>query len=129
MKTERPKPYTFIIRGLQWATVIERMFHVENDKDRDEWCAAISLVAGRLAEEDNQDVEMIDMAKTEDEMRRSLHISSKISSSKGRKIVSCFHFFHFFTALLTDVRRQNDFMSLSLSAFRSLHLTPPLISP
>uniref|UniRef100_A0A7N8XAW5 non-specific serine/threonine protein kinase n=1 Tax=Mastacembelus armatus TaxID=205130 RepID=A0A7N8XAW5_9TELE len=29
MKTERPKPNTFIIRCLQWTTVIERTFHVD----------------------------------------------------------------------------------------------------
>lgn len=34
MSTDRPKPYTFIIRGLQWTTVIERMFHVESESER-----------------------------------------------------------------------------------------------
>lgn len=35
MTFDRPKPYTFIIRGLQWTTVtIERMFHVESEKER-----------------------------------------------------------------------------------------------
>lgn len=34
MSVDRPKPYTFIIRGLQWTTVIERMFHVESEKER-----------------------------------------------------------------------------------------------
>ncbi len=34
MSIDRPKPYTFIIRGLQWTTVIERMFHVESEKER-----------------------------------------------------------------------------------------------
>uniref|UniRef100_A0A4W3GQ26 Uncharacterized protein n=1 Tax=Callorhinchus milii TaxID=7868 RepID=A0A4W3GQ26_CALMI len=29
MKTERPRPNTFIIRCLQWTTVIERTFHVD----------------------------------------------------------------------------------------------------
>ncbi|KAF0036878.1 hypothetical protein F2P81_009752 [Scophthalmus maximus] len=33
MKTERPKPNTFIIRCLQWTTVIERTFHTMNDFD------------------------------------------------------------------------------------------------
>ncbi|GIY28513.1 hypothetical protein CEXT_554751 [Caerostris extrusa] len=32
MKADRPKPFTFIIRGLQWTTVIERTFHVESEK-------------------------------------------------------------------------------------------------
>ena len=34
MSVERPKPYTFIIRGLQWTTVIERTFHVETERER-----------------------------------------------------------------------------------------------
>uniref|UniRef100_A0A667Z8Z7 non-specific serine/threonine protein kinase n=1 Tax=Myripristis murdjan TaxID=586833 RepID=A0A667Z8Z7_9TELE len=36
MKTERPKPNTFIIRCLQWTTVIERTFHVETPEERQE---------------------------------------------------------------------------------------------
>ncbi|XP_075232869.1 AKT serine/threonine protein kinase [Lycorma delicatula] len=50
MSVDRPKPYTFIIRGLQWTTVIERTFHVESDREREEWVAAIRGVADRLAE-------------------------------------------------------------------------------
>lgn len=34
MKSDRPRPFTFIIRGLQWTTVIERMFSVESEEDR-----------------------------------------------------------------------------------------------
>ena len=34
MKTERPRPNTFIIRCLQWTTVIERTFHVETTEER-----------------------------------------------------------------------------------------------
>lgn len=78
MSVDRPKPYTFIIRGLQWTTVIERTFHVESEKERfviiqivlffdtlcnfivilhrEEWMAAIQSVADRLAE--CEDVEM-----------------------------------------------------------------------
>lgn len=41
MSVDRPKPYTFIIRGLQWANVIERTFHVESERERQEWMEAI----------------------------------------------------------------------------------------
>lgn len=41
MSVDRPKPFTFIIRGLQWANVIERTFHVESEKERHEWMEAI----------------------------------------------------------------------------------------
>lgn len=41
MAIDRPKPFTFIIRGLQWTNVIERTFHVDSEKDRLEWMEAI----------------------------------------------------------------------------------------
>lgn len=41
MSVDRPKPFTFIIRGLQWANVIERTFHVESERERQEWMEAI----------------------------------------------------------------------------------------
>ncbi|EEB14423.1 RAC protein kinase DRAC-PK85, putative [Pediculus humanus corporis] len=58
MSVDRPKPYTFIIRGLQMTTVIERTFHVETEKEREDWVAAIRLVAARLAGIEDVDVEM-----------------------------------------------------------------------
>uniref|UniRef100_A0A674DUF9 non-specific serine/threonine protein kinase n=1 Tax=Salmo trutta TaxID=8032 RepID=A0A674DUF9_SALTR len=48
MKTERPKPNTFVIRCLQWTTVIERTFHVESNAEREEWMRAIQAVANGL---------------------------------------------------------------------------------
>ncbi|XP_054153882.1 RAC-alpha serine/threonine-protein kinase-like [Oppia nitens] len=85
MKTDRPKQFTFIIRGLQWTTVIERMFHVDNDKDRNEWCDAITFVAGSLSVEEERDVEMVDANRVQDEYRNKLHITTR-PSSKGRRI-------------------------------------------
>lgn len=54
MSVDKPKPYTFIIRGLQWTTVIERTFHVESEKEREEWVHAIRCVADRLAAESRE---------------------------------------------------------------------------
>lgn len=34
METERPRPNTFVIRCLQWTTVIERTFHVDSPDER-----------------------------------------------------------------------------------------------
>uniref|UniRef100_A0AC35U9Y1 Non-specific serine/threonine protein kinase n=1 Tax=Rhabditophanes sp. KR3021 TaxID=114890 RepID=A0AC35U9Y1_9BILA len=48
MKVERPKPNSFIIRGLQWTTVIERMFHAENSALREQWVLAIKAVSESL---------------------------------------------------------------------------------
>lgn len=43
MKVERPKPNTFLVRGLQWTTVIERMFNAETAEIRDAWINAIKV--------------------------------------------------------------------------------------
>ncbi|XP_031468208.1 RAC-beta serine/threonine-protein kinase-like [Phasianus colchicus] len=50
MKTERPRPNTFVIRCLQWTTVIERTFHVDSPEEREEWMRAIQTVANSLKE-------------------------------------------------------------------------------
>ncbi|KAH1026767.1 RAC serine/threonine-protein kinase [Dendroctonus ponderosae] len=95
MSTDRPKPYTFIIRGLQWTTVIERMFHVETAEEREKWVVAIKTVAERLSTE-CEDVEM--NAANPDMMvdlweKCSLQGTS-ISKSTGRRKVTleCFEF-------------------------------------
>uniref|UniRef100_A0AAQ5XGL6 non-specific serine/threonine protein kinase n=1 Tax=Amphiprion ocellaris TaxID=80972 RepID=A0AAQ5XGL6_AMPOC len=48
MKTERPKPNTFVIRCLQWTSVIERTFHVDSNEEREEWMRSIQAVANSL---------------------------------------------------------------------------------
>ena len=48
LKLDRPKPFTFIIRGLQMTTVVERMFAVESDAEREGWLTAIQSVAQML---------------------------------------------------------------------------------
>lgn len=48
MKMDRPKPYTFVIRGLQWTRVIERTFYADSEHDRQEWLTAIEKVAESL---------------------------------------------------------------------------------
>ncbi|XP_052749573.1 RAC serine/threonine-protein kinase [Galleria mellonella] len=49
MAVDKPRPYTFTIRGLQWTTVIERNFSVDTEKEREEWVAAIRFVSGQLS--------------------------------------------------------------------------------
>lgn len=41
MSVDRPRANTFIIRGLQWTTVIERMFSCEAEHERAAWVEAI----------------------------------------------------------------------------------------
>merc|ERR1719283_135559 len=50
MTADRPKPFTFLIRGLQMTTVVERMFHVESASERSAWLEAIQGVKRRLDE-------------------------------------------------------------------------------
>uniref|UniRef100_A0A8D3EFT7 non-specific serine/threonine protein kinase n=1 Tax=Scophthalmus maximus TaxID=52904 RepID=A0A8D3EFT7_SCOMX len=61
MKTERPRPNTFVIRCLQWTTVIERTFHVESNEEREEWMRAIQSVANSLKMREQEEEEPMDM--------------------------------------------------------------------
>ncbi|OAD52985.1 RAC serine/threonine-protein kinase [Eufriesea mexicana] len=54
MSVDRPKPYTFVIRGLQWAAVIERTFHVETEQEREDWVAAIRLASEKQTQQQMQ---------------------------------------------------------------------------
>jgi len=51
MTADRPKPFTFLIRGLQMTTVVERMFHVETAGERADWLSAIESVKALLEQE------------------------------------------------------------------------------
>jgi len=58
MRVDKPhqRPNTFVIRGLQWTTVVERMFSVDTPAEREEWISAIEGVANKLL--DSNDVTM-----------------------------------------------------------------------
>jgi len=67
MKCDRPKPNTILVRGLQWTTVIERMFYAETPELRDAWINAIKSVAENLKKEEAlnggcQDQDMLDVS-------------------------------------------------------------------
>lgn len=67
MKCDRPKPNTILVRGLQWTTVIERMFYAETPELRDSWINAIKSVAEGLKREEAlnggcQDQDMLDVS-------------------------------------------------------------------
>lgn len=104
MSVDRPRPFTFIIRGLQLTTVIERMFHVDSEKDRLEWVEAIRNVANKLTEAGHSassqmsqssepDVEMGYIA-AEDEMLNAKFSLQGTSTGKisGRKKVTLENF-------------------------------------
>lgn len=98
MTVDRPKPFTFIIRGLQWTTVIERTFAVETEAERQYWTEAIRNVASRLCEigetamtpsapTDMADVDMAAIA--EDELSEQFSLRGTTCNSSGvKKVVS-----------------------------------------
>ncbi|MFH4977393.1 hypothetical protein AB6A40_004102 [Gnathostoma spinigerum] len=64
MKVDHPKPNTFLVRGLQWTTIIERMFNAETPEIRSAWINAIKSVSDSLKDSDSasvMDTEMIDV--------------------------------------------------------------------
>lgn len=62
MKVNKPKPYTFVLRGLQWTTVVERMFYVETAEERDDWLKAIQSIANSLKGRSDDDCEVMDVS-------------------------------------------------------------------
>uniref|UniRef100_A0A914IB75 non-specific serine/threonine protein kinase n=1 Tax=Globodera rostochiensis TaxID=31243 RepID=A0A914IB75_GLORO len=68
MKLDKPKANIILVRGLQWTTVIERMFCAETPELRDAWINAIKSVAEVLKRDDIlhgcvQDQEMMDVSQ------------------------------------------------------------------
>ncbi|KHN86485.1 Serine/threonine-protein kinase akt-1 [Toxocara canis] len=62
MKVDRPKPNTFLVRGLQWTTIIERMFNADSAESREAWINAIKSVSEAIKETESQmDTEMTDV--------------------------------------------------------------------
>ncbi|EYB89361.1 hypothetical protein Y032_0233g3117 [Ancylostoma ceylanicum] len=47
IRFEKPRQNVFMIRCLQWTTVIERTFYAETAESRERWIAAIELIANR----------------------------------------------------------------------------------
>ena len=54
MKQEKPRPNTFLVRGLQWTTIVERMFCVDSPQEREDWILAIRSVAEQLKMHDEE---------------------------------------------------------------------------
>lgn len=109
MPTDKPKPYTFLIRCWQVLAVIERTFHVETEKERDEWVAAIKYVSEHatdaiekyqaippfLNHQFNEDVDMkpAEQATVEDlSAKFSVQGTCSSKSTGKRKVVSIGHF-------------------------------------
>lgn len=57
LPSDRPKPFTFIVRGLQMTTVVERMFCVNNEEERKLWVNSIEEVKRKLEEDEIMETE------------------------------------------------------------------------
>uniref|UniRef100_A0A667YIH8 non-specific serine/threonine protein kinase n=1 Tax=Myripristis murdjan TaxID=586833 RepID=A0A667YIH8_9TELE len=89
MKTERPKPNTFIIRCLQWTTVIERTFHVESPDERDEWTEAIQMVADKLQRQEEERIQCSPTSHIDNMAEEEMDIST---THHKRKTMSDFDY-------------------------------------
>ncbi|XP_017083530.1 RAC serine/threonine-protein kinase [Drosophila eugracilis] len=101
MTVDRPKPFTFIIRGLQWTTVIERTFAVESELERQQWTEAIRNVSSRLVDvgevamspsvqTDMTDVDMAGIAEVE--LSEQFSVQGTTCNSSGVKKVTLENF-------------------------------------
>ncbi|KAI9535654.1 RAC-gamma serine/threonine-protein kinase [Dissostichus eleginoides] len=89
MKTERPKPNTFIIRCLQWTTVIERTFHVDLPDERDEWTEAIQMVADKLQRQEEERIQCSPNTNIDNMVEEEMDIST---THHKRKTMSDFDY-------------------------------------
>ncbi|XP_046858995.1 RAC-alpha serine/threonine-protein kinase-like [Xenia sp. Carnegie-2017] len=50
VSTERPKPHSFFVRCYQWTTIVERLFHVDTNNEREDWLQCIKNVSEKILE-------------------------------------------------------------------------------
>ncbi|XP_071963659.1 RAC-alpha serine/threonine-protein kinase-like [Antedon mediterranea] len=85
LRTEKPKANTFLLRCLQWTTVIERTFHVDSPQEREAWVQAIQNVAEILKSQEQKQVEQVELKGEGDR-------SSIISSTTHKVTMEDFEF-------------------------------------
>ncbi|XP_053982281.1 RAC serine/threonine-protein kinase isoform X2 [Hylaeus anthracinus] len=88
MRIDKPKPHTFMIRGLQWASVIERTFHVDTEQERQDWVEAISYVAGRLEREQQQHQSQMQHSSSSEDVEMESSGCGRSDSSGSVGVVS-----------------------------------------
>ena len=77
---ERPKANTFLIRGLQYTTVVERMFYASNKEEREEWIKAIESIAERL--------QVLDGGMEAEETAATHSKKKKVGAEAGRNVAA-----------------------------------------
>lgn len=89
LSVERPKPYTFVVQCSQSGSGIERTFHVDTEKDRQDWMDALAYVSSKAAASGcTGDVDMASIAEVELSEKFSVQGMSTGKLSGRNKIVS-----------------------------------------
>ncbi|KAF1641723.1 UNVERIFIED_CONTAM: Serine/threonine-protein kinase akt-1, partial [Eudyptes robustus] len=60
MRAEKPRPNTFLVRGLQWTSVIERIFSTQTSEDREMWVEGLRAVAAAIKTRQQKEQEQQD---------------------------------------------------------------------
>uniref|UniRef100_A0A671VW18 non-specific serine/threonine protein kinase n=1 Tax=Sparus aurata TaxID=8175 RepID=A0A671VW18_SPAAU len=92
MKTERPKPNTFVIRCLQWTSVIERTFHVDSNEERKEWMRSIQAVANSLKSQQQDEEPMEIKFGSPSDMSGTEEMEIAVSKSRTKVTMSDFDY-------------------------------------
>uniref|UniRef100_A0A8C8DNZ0 non-specific serine/threonine protein kinase n=1 Tax=Oryzias sinensis TaxID=183150 RepID=A0A8C8DNZ0_9TELE len=114
MKTERPKPNTFIIRCLQWTTVIERTFHVDSPDERDEWTEAIQMVADKLQRQEEERIQCSPTSNIDNMVEEEMDISTTHHKRKASSNTSFFICKNDHFCLFSSQQTMSDFDYLKL---------------
>ncbi|VDO79388.1 unnamed protein product [Soboliphyme baturini] len=93
MKVEGPRPNTFLVRGLQWTTVIERTFCTATSEEREQWVAALYSVAKKLKDDETTTVGVEPVQQNGDRIFDAAMIpafqqSPEILQKQTKKVVS-----------------------------------------
>lgn len=94
--TNRPKPFTFYIRGLQMTTVVVRTFSVESEVERKAWVQSIDEVKQKLGREEG---EMETDEDKEKDVKANQHFVDLFSKRGKRKNKITFENFEFIKVL------------------------------